>query len=168
MVRQSTVNRMRAMGLAVAILPSKRPALRVVVLDDVAGPPQVVHCSEVLVAAEAVAGQLHFLARSVDSRARGVGNIDRVVVRRADTPPRATNAEGPKLRLLSEGAVIASVRDVVPAVDVGTGRDIGRWHSTNKDRVEAAARALLIAASEDERYVEAAAAALAGLAQGVV
>jgi hypothetical protein len=154
------------MGLAVTILTNRRPALRVVVLDDVSGVPQVIECSDVPAGAEALAAQLHALARSVDTRARGAGQIGRVVVRRADAPPRATNAEGPKLRLLAEGAVIGSVRDVVTTVDVGTGRDIGRWHGTNKVQVETAARTLLEAHGHDDKYVEAAAAALAGLALG--
>ncbi len=168
MPAKSTVADMRVMGLAVAILPNKRPSLRAIVVDDTGGSPTVVECFDIPTAAEPLAAQLHSLARAIDSRARGTGPIQRVVVRRADAPPRAIKAaEGPKLRLLAEGAVIAAVRDVVSAVDVGTGKDIGRWHGSSKTAVDTAGGALLATTGRDSKYVEAAAAALAGLELGV-
>ncbi len=166
MPAKSTVTGVRVMGLAVAILPNKRPALRTVVVDDAGGAPTVAECFDIPASDEPLAAQLHSLARAADSRARSAGQIHRVVVRRADVPPRASNAEGPKLRLLAEGAVIAAVRDVVPAVDVGTGKDIGRWHGSNKQGADGAASAVLAPAGRDSKYVDAAAAALAGLALG--
>lgn len=164
---KSTVTGVRAMGLAVTILTNRRPALRVVLVDDASGTPSIVDCSDIPASAESLAAQLHTLARAIDSRARGAGQVDRVVVRRADNPPRASNNEGPKLRLLAEGAVIAAIRDVVPVVDVGTGRDIGRWCGSNKEGADTAASNLLSAAGRDAMYVEAAAGAIAGLALGV-
>lgn len=166
MPSKSTVTGVRVMGLAVAILPNKRPALRTVVVDDANGTPAVVDCFDIPTSDESLAAQLHSMARAIDSRARGAGQLGRVVVRRADIPPRPSNAEGPKLRLLAEGAVIAAVRDVLPAIDVGTGKDIGRWHGSNKEGADGAARTMLETAGRDSRYVDAAAAALAGLALG--
>ena len=156
------------MGLAVAILATKRPTLRGAVVDDAGGRPSVIDCFDIPAADEPLAGQLHSLGKAIDSRARGAGQLQRVVVRRADAPPMASKAEGPKLRLLAEGAVIAAVRDVVPATDVGTGKDIGRWHGTNKDGVDTAAMTLLTEAGKSSKYLEATAAALAGIVLGTL
>lgn len=155
------------MGLAVAIPTMKRPTLRAAVVDDASGTPIVVECFDIPAADESLAAQLHSLGKAIDSRVRGAGQIHRVVVRRADVPPRPSKAEGPKLRLLAEGAIIAAVRDVVPATDVGTGKDIGRWYGTGKESADGAAVTALRSAGKDGKYVEAAAAALAGIALGL-
>lgn len=166
MPSKSTVTDVLVMGLTVAILPNRRPVLRAVVVDDASGAPAVVDCFDIPTSDESLAAQLHSLARAIDSRARSAVQLDRVVVRRADVPPRPSNSEGPKLRLLAEGAVIAAVRDVLPAVDVGTGKDIGRWQGSNKKGADDQAKIMLEAAGRDSKYADAAAAALSGLALG--
>ncbi|MHB1775721.1 MAG: hypothetical protein ACYCU7_07020 [Acidimicrobiales bacterium] len=110
-----------------------------------------------------LAVQLHDAAEAVKSRLQGL-EVDRVVVRRADRPPRPSNQEGPRLRLLTEGAVTAAARNVVVDTRIGTGKDTGSWHGTSKATVDAAAAAVLASSGLPDSYLEAAAAALAGLA----
>lgn len=99
--------------------------------------------------------------------------MDRAVVRRADKPPRPSNADGPRLRLLAEGAVLAAVRGVVPDTRAGAGLDLGRWYGSDKAGVDAAGNAAVAAASVGatvaarRQYGYAAAGALAGHAVGV-
>jgi hypothetical protein len=147
-----------------------RPALAVVVLEDSGGTVSVAEAFEVTSATEELASQLYTLHGSVVTRVRGLLPIDRAVVRRADKPRAAVNTEGPRLRLLAEGAVISAARAVVPDTRVGAGVDLGRWHSSDKATVDRAA-ADLIAASGcctaiglSKRLGLAAAAALSGAA----
>jgi hypothetical protein len=107
--------------------------------------------------------QLHDAAEALRSRLGGLA-VERVVVRRADRPPRATNAEGPKLRLLLEGALTSAARSVVVDTRLGTGKDTGAWFGSGKAGVDAEAGRLLAAASLHPRYRDATSAALAGLA----
>jgi hypothetical protein len=108
---------------------------------------------------------LHDAAEAVRSRLDGL-QVDRVVVRRADRPPRASNADGPKYRLLMEGALTSAARSVVVDTRLGTGKDTGTWFRSNKAGIDAAANSMLKAASLHDRYLEATSAALAGLALG--
>ena len=153
---------MRVAGLAVDVPAPNRPATRVVVIDS--SDPSRVMASDTFSGDDVeLAIQLHDAAEAVRSRLQGL-QVDRVVVRRADRPPRASNLEGPRLRLLTEGAVTAAARSVIVHTTIGTGKDTGAWHGTNKSTVDAAAAAILTAAGLSDAYLEAAAAALAGLA----
>jgi hypothetical protein len=155
----------RVAGIAVDVPSSGRPAGRLVVATDVSGS----------VAIDAVADfpgddvdlpvQLHDAAEALRSRLGGVA-VDRVVVRRADRPPKATNAEGPKLRLLLEGALTSAARSVVIDTRIGTGKDTGSWFGSTKAGVDAEADKLLKAGALHGRYRDATSAALAGLALG--
>jgi hypothetical protein len=109
--------------------------------------------------------QLHDAAEALRSRLNGVA-VERVVVRRADRPPRASNAEGPKLRLLLEGALVSAARSVVVDTRLGTGKDTGAWFGGGKASVDAEADRLIKAVPLYARYREATSAALAGLAIG--
>jgi hypothetical protein len=153
---------MRVAGVAVAIPTPNRPKTRLVVIEDAT--PGVIEIHAEFTADDVdLATQLHDAGEAVGSRLDGLG-VDRVVVRRADRPPRASNAEGPRLRLLTEGAVTAAARAEVVDTRVGTGKETGIWHGTNKATLDGAARAVLTASGLDEGYCDAAAAALAGLA----
>jgi hypothetical protein len=107
--------------------------------------------------------QLHDAAEALKSRLQGLV-VDRVVVRRADRPPRASNAEGPRIRLLMEGALCSAGRSIVVDTLIGTGKDTGAWFGSTKAGLDAAADQIIGAHALPSRYREATSAALAGLA----
>ncbi len=109
-----------------------------------------------------LATQLHDAAETVRSRLRGLG-VEKVVVRRADRPPRATNEEGPRVRLLTEGAIASVARSVVVETHIGTGKDTGGWFGSNKAGVDQASSTLLQAQGINSTFVEATSAALAAM-----
>lgn len=164
---------MRVAGLAVDVRASSRPACTVVILDDDTGSIVLSTYFEITSADEDLATQLRHLHDSVESRLLGIANLDRAVVRRADTPPRPSNQEGPRLRLLAEGAVISAVRGVVANTTVGAGLDLGRWHQTSKREVDASAASIVsqscngLTATASAKVVQAAAAAIAGLSRSI-
>lgn len=137
-----------------------------VVATDVGGSPAIEVVGDFPADDAEMPVLLHDAAEAVRSRLEGL-RVDRVVVRRADRPPRASNAEGPKFRLLMEGALTSAARSVVVDTRLGTGRDTGAWFGSSKAAVDAAASSLLRAASVHDRYLEATSAALAGLALGL-
>lgn len=140
----------------------KRPSVRVVVLDDESGTPVIEKVEDIPSAAVDVVEQLHHAAKAVESRLKGL-QVERVVVRRADFSNQQGKTEGPRLRLLVEGAATNAARTAVLDTRLGTGKDIAQWCSATKDDLDDEAAALVAAAGEHSRYVEAAAAALAGL-----
>jgi hypothetical protein len=105
--------------------------------------------------------QLFQVGRSVESRLRGL-RADRVVVRRADVPSRASKKEGPRLRLLIEGAAVSAARSAVTDIHLGMGKDIAHWHGSRKDALDAESKQLLQAANENTKCAEAMSAARAG------
>ncbi len=136
---------------------------RLVVLDDATG-MTMIETSESFTSDDIdLATQLHDMAEAVRSRLQGL-SVDRVVVRRADRPPRASNADGPRLRLLMEGAVVSAARSVVVDTRVGSGKDTGTWFGSNKAGVDAAASRLLDRHGLAATYVEATSAGLAAIA----
>jgi hypothetical protein len=106
--------------------------------------------------------QLHDIARTVGSRLEGL-DVDRVILRRADTPAVASKKEGPQLRLLAEGAAASAARATVVDTRIGSGKDVGAWAGSDKATADAQAAQVLIAEGVDDRYCEAASAAIAGL-----
>jgi hypothetical protein len=153
---------MRVAGIAVDIPSSGRPAARLIVLDDSSGSPTIEVHEDYPSDNVDVAEQLHDQAEALRSRLRGL-RVDRVVVRRADRPPRATNKEGPRRRLLAEGAIVSAARSVAVDTRLGTGKDTGDWYGSNKADVDNASRQLLNTTSLHPRFLEATSAALAAL-----
>jgi len=131
-------------------------------LDDAEGEPLIVASEPFPSRDTDIATQLHDVAEAVRSRLEGLV-VERVVVRRADRPARANNNEGPRLRLLVEGAITSAARSVVVETNIGTGKDIGAWYGSNKSGVNAAASLLLQSQGLDVGYAEATAAALAAM-----
>ncbi|HCX86327.1 MAG TPA: hypothetical protein DHV14_14580 [Micrococcales bacterium] len=84
---------------------------------------------------------------------------DSVVVRRADQARQTRNSDGPKLRLMIEGGIIAASLDATGEVQVLTGQECAKACSTIKDDLDARAGRMV-----PNGYAEAAAAALAALA----
>lgn len=153
---------MRVAGISVAMASRQRPTAYLVVLDDSSG-REVIETNQAFPADDVdLATQLLDTAEAVRSRLQGLA-AERVVVRRADRPPSASNAEGPRLRLLMEGAVTSAARSVVMDTTLGTGADTGTWFGARKADVDAASAQLLSQHGLHSRYTEATSAALAAL-----
>jgi hypothetical protein len=132
------------------------------VLDDGTGEPVIEVAADFPSDDVDLPVQLHDAAEAVRSRLEALG-LERVVIRRADRPPRASNAEGPKLRLLLEGALTSAARGVVVETRIATGKETGAWYGSNKAGVDAAAAALVTSSGLHQRYGDATSAGLAAL-----
>lgn len=156
---------MRALGLAVSI-NGKRSTVSAVVLNDhtAAGDAfdpkkmTVEDSFEVKGDQPDAAVQLGDAAKAVGGRVSSL-RPDVVVVRRADRPARASNQEGPRLRLLIEGAITASARNLVPNTHLRNGKDCGAAYGGTKDSLDTEAGQV-----HGGKYCEATAAAMSGLA----
>jgi|SRR5665213_1119929 len=153
---------MRTAGLAVDMPSPGRPRTQLVVLDNGSGSPTVVTSETFPSRNTDIATQLHDAAETVRSRLNGL-SVARVVVRRADRPPRATNEEGPRIRLLTEGAIASAARSVVVETHIGNGKDTGGWFGSTKAGVDQASTILLQAQGISSTFVEATSAALAAM-----
>jgi len=155
---------MRVMGLAVSI-SGKKITVAAVVLDDHARPEdgfdrqalRVEDSFEVKESVEDVAVRLGELSKKVRGRARSIAP-EGIVIRRADRPKRSSNNEGPRLRLLAEGAVTGAAYEVVRNTVIRNGKDCGAAFGTSKDGLDTEAETVL-----GGKYAEATAAALSGL-----
>lgn len=146
------------MGIAVHIPSKGRPAADVVVLDGAWGAPVHVTTFKLTSTHDDLPTLLQDLSAGLASRLTGLG-VDRVVVRRADKPTRPSNYEGPRTRLLAEGAVTASAKATVNDVLLADGKTLGgRCPAGSKPALEAEATKLLAG-----QPLDAAAAALSGL-----
>ena len=157
----------RVLGLIVDIRSGGRPACTGALIESVGGTQNFVDHFELTSQDTDLATLLADLGSSVKTRVRSLEPVDRAVVRRADLPPRPTNAEGPRLRLLAEGAVISAVRSLVGDVRVGSGRDLGAWTGTSKDAVDAEGEHLsqtIVPAPRNSRLQHIAAATAAAIA----
>lgn len=153
---------MRVAGIAVEVTSPKRPTIRLVVVDDSNAGVAITRVEEIPADNVDTVEQLFHAARAVESRVKGL-NIDRVVVRQAETQ-YASRKEGPRLRLLVEGAAAAAARAVVVDTQLGAGSDLAQSCGKSKADIDAEGKALVAAAGEHSKFGEAAAAALAGLA----
>ena len=153
---------MRVAGLAVAVPSKGRPAVFIVVMDSTS-PTAVTH-SEAIPSVQAdLPQQIHDAAEAVRSRLKGLG-VDRAVVRRADVPVKPSKFEGPRIRLLMEGAITSAARSVVVDTRLGTGRELAVAMGVSKATVDAAALAATTAAGlRSDQFGEATAAAHVGL-----
>jgi hypothetical protein len=155
---------MRVMGLAVSISGNKI-TVAAVILDDHARPEDgfdrqalsVEDSFDVKEAVDDLAVRLGELSKKVRGRARSIAP-DGIVVRRADRPQRPSNQEGPRLRLLAEGAVTAAAHEVIRNTVIRSGKDCGAAVGTSKDGLDKEAETIL-----GGKYIEATAAAMSGL-----
>ncbi|WP_284753185.1 hypothetical protein [Arthrobacter sp. efr-133-R2A-120] len=113
---------------------------------------------EVAVTSVDLAEQLKELSVAVTGRLESL-RPDIVVVRRADRPPKASNQDGPRFRLMSEGAIAAAARTLVVKTRVRTGKECGAAYGAKKADVEVDAAAFV----GKRQLLPAAAAALCGL-----
>jgi hypothetical protein len=146
----------------VELASPKRPSVRIVVLDDASGAPVVAKTEDIPSAAVDIVEQLNHAGKTVESRLQGL-KVDRVVIRRADFSKKVRNTEGPRIRLLVEGAATAAARNVTEDTRLATGKDIADGCSMKKDELDDEAKQLIASANEHKKYADAAAAALAGL-----
>lgn len=156
------IQHVRTAGIAVELASPKRPSVRLVVLDDASGAPVVEETEDIPSAAVDIVEQLSHAGKTVESRLQGL-KVDRVVVRRADFSKKSRNTEGPRIRLLVEGAATAAARNVIIDTRLATGKDIADDCSMKKDELDEEAKQLISSAGKHKKYCEAAAAALAGL-----
>lgn len=155
---------MRVMGLAVSI-SGKKITVVAVILDDYARPEDgfdrqalsVENSFDVKEAVDDLAVRLGELSKKIRGRARSIAP-NGIVVRRADRPQRPSNQEGPRLRLLAEGAVTAAAHEVVRNTVIRSGKDCGAAFGSSKDGLDKEAETIF-----GGKYVEATAAALSGL-----
>lgn len=119
-----------------------------------------------VVATYVVAGHGPDLAEHVASVARTVrGQVlslrpDLVVIRRADQPPRSSNSDTPRVRLLIEGGVAAVCADTDARVLLRNGADCARVAGITREQLEEQARSL---EKSTPQNLEASAAALSCL-----
>lgn len=136
----------------------KRPCASIVTLDGTWAAATVTDSFELTSGQDDLARQMLDLSRGLRSYLSGA-NAERVVVRRADQPPKASNAEGPRRRLLAEGALIAAAREEVETVIVNSGKELADCSpATNKAALDNHAKST--APREEHQAV---AAALVGL-----
>lgn len=153
---------MRVAGIAVSMVTPKRPALRLVVVDDSGRSPAIERVEEISADDVDIVEQLFKVARAVESRVKGL-KVDRVVVRRADVPTQASKKDGPRRRLLTEGAATGASRSIAVDTRLAMGKEIAQWYGHPKAKLDDDGAALTTAAGEHSKYGEAAAAALGGL-----
>jgi hypothetical protein len=118
---QTTIWSVRVMGIAVHIPAKGRPAADVVVVDGAWGAPVHVTTFKLTSTHEDLPTLLRDLSAGLASRLSGL-SVDRVVVRRADKPTRPSNYEGPKTRLLAEGALAACAKATIVDTVLADGR----------------------------------------------
>jgi len=122
----------------------------------------IVKAEEITSAEVSTVEQLFQAGRAIESRITGLA-VSRVVVREAETQYPA-RTDGQRRRLKMEGAVVAAARAAVADTRLGAGSDFGQWRGMSKAAIDADGEALVSAAGEHSKFVEAAAAALVGLA----
>jgi hypothetical protein len=121
---------MRVAGIAVKIPTKGRPSIRLVVMTNNTA-PSIDQFEEFSSDHTDLAEQRHDAAEAIRSRLIGL-DVERVVVRRADRAPVPASKEGPRIRLLAEGAVISAARSVVVDTRVGAGKELASWRGSNK------------------------------------
>jgi len=157
---------MRTLGLAVDLPARGRRAVRAVLLVDQLPAGVAPSLSDVQVELEfelptvvgSIVEQVAELSKAVSGRLQSL-RPDVVVLRRADQSMRPSNGDGPRMRLLVEGAVLAAARLEIERTVLRNGKECGAAYGGGKDAVDADAATLV----SKKSLIEAAAAALSGL-----
>ena len=157
---------MIALGLTVALPTPKRPVVRAVLLRDPFDADEIPPVADVTLAEEfELTSPEEDWARLASDYFQAVsGRVstlkpDIVIVRRADMPRRPNNLDGPRLRLVVEGAISAAAYRHVANSHLRTGLACATAYGQHKDIMDAAGRALV----QRTNRAEAAGAALSGL-----
>ena len=157
---------MRAVGLAVDMPKPARPVVHFVIFDDPHGPGDAAVLADVthfdafdLKTAEPEWSDIAYqYFQDVSARVSTVAP-DIVVIRRAGVYKRGRIGDGPRLRLVVEGAVTAAARSHVPNTHLRTGADCATRYGASQDVLDADGAAL----ANHKNSAAAAAAALSGL-----
>lgn len=121
---------------------SSQPTARVsVVAKEEHGEVRVLENFELVPRGSTLAAMLADLGAVFANRVTGLAP-DTVVVRRADWPRRPSNNEGPKRRLLAEGALVHAAASKGASVVLLPGRDLAQQAGTTKDAMDAATESL--------------------------
>jgi hypothetical protein len=121
-----------------------RPTVEVAVAEGAADAPRLVTKFPVPSnAADELTTQIHDVAAAIRSRISGL-KPDRVVIRRADFAPFARRNEGPRTRLLTEGAIAAASLDEISDVVLLDGQTLAiRAFKQSKGEMDSRAASLL-------------------------
>lgn len=137
----------RSVGILVRMTSKKRPSASLVALDGAWDAATVTKSFELTSSADDVATQMLDLTRGLRSYL-SAADTDAIVIRRADQSPIASNAEGPRRRLLAGGALIAGTREENETVLAKSGRELAEASpATNKEALDNHARRSLRARS---------------------
>ena len=157
---------MRALGLTVEIPTPGRPVIRAVLLDDPLGAADTPALGDVTIFSEfdlttAEAGWAGIASQYFQDVSGRVSTLapDVVVIRRADVYAKGRIGDGPRLRLVVEGAITAAAVAHVANTHLRTGGDCARKYGQDKDVMDADGRTLVT----KKARTEAAGAALSGL-----
>lgn len=143
---------MASLGVRVHII-SKKPSIAVVVLEGTKSAPTLVESFLLTTSEKEIVGRINDLSSALGSRLDGL-SADGVAIRRADFS-RASNTEGPKTRLLVEGALVQVSCGRVEATVCASGRDLAQTCGIKKDDLDSEGNALI----DNPKMFEAAAAA---------
>lgn len=149
---------MVVLGLSTRFLnPGSKPVVSCVALSGTRESPQQVAGYELKTSASEIVAQIEDLCRKLSSELSSL-KPDSAVIRVADAAPLANRKNGPRYRLMIEGALAYVCREhkLTPVV-YHTGKECGDALSSNK------AGAVSLGRDIDPKRAEAAAAALCGL-----
>lgn len=158
---------MRAIGLAVEMPTRGRPVVHVVVLEDPHGPADAPVLGNVtkldafdLTTFDDEWSRIASHYFQATSGRVSTLSPDIVVVRRADVYPRGRLGDGPRLRLVVEGAITAAAAaHVASNTHLRTGSECGTKYGKDKTTMDAEGLSLV----RKKSHAEAAGAALSGL-----
>lgn len=158
---------MLALGLSVDFPKPMRPAVRVVLLSDSLGVTQTPTLADITVVDEfeltSAEEDWAKLARDYGQAASGrISSLQpgAIIIRRADRPQRPNNKDGPRVRLVIEGALAAAAYQHVANTHLLTGAACASaYDKSNKNALDMAAGGLVSKAVR----MEAASAALTAL-----
>ena len=120
----------------------RRPTARVSVVTRSQDDQMVVEETfELVPRGDTLADRLGDLGAAFANRVDGL-NPDAVVVRRAEQTARPSKKEGPKQRLLAEGALVYAAASVGARVVLLTGQSLAQKSGTTKREMDAAAESL--------------------------
>lgn len=149
---------MVVLGLSTRFVkPGSKPTVSCVALEGARGASKQIAGYELKTSATDIVAQIEDLCRKLSSELSSL-KPDSAVIRVADTAPSASRKNGPRYRLMIEGALAYVCREhKVAKVVYRTGKECGEALSLNKSE------ALALGQSVDPKRAEAATAALCGL-----
>ncbi|GJM37901.1 MAG: hypothetical protein DHS20C19_12680 [Acidimicrobiales bacterium] len=117
------------------------PTVAVAVLTGARNAPTLIEEFALVPQGEDLSARVTDLGSAFSNRVEGL-NADVVVVRRADRPQRPSNTEGPRERLLAEGALAYAAASSGADVVLLCGRDLASQAGTSKASLDEEAEAM--------------------------